>query len=116
MRLYRIREDVDISCLGEDASWDMRWTEEQVRSDAENFETTPEEFIEMFLEPVTYWLKRREGNRMTLYTTGDNKEVYNGLLSDAGITKNNDPEYIDKLDAFFERKLGISAEDWYLGL
>lgn len=47
---YTVRDDVDISRLGDNVTSDMRWTEEEVEEDAENFGMTPEEFINEFLE------------------------------------------------------------------
>lgn len=51
MVIYKVRTDVNADLLTNDpAVYDMRWTEEQVKEDAANFEMTPEEFIDKFLE------------------------------------------------------------------
>lgn len=51
MAIYKARKDINADLLTNDPDvYDMRWTEEQVREDAANFEMTPEEFIDKFLE------------------------------------------------------------------
>lgn len=50
--VYKVREDVDLSLLGEDANEEMRWSEEDVYEDARNFDMTVGEFKKAFLEEV----------------------------------------------------------------
>lgn len=51
MAIYKVRKDVNADLLANDPDvYDMRWSEEQVREDAANFEMTSEEFIDKFLE------------------------------------------------------------------
>lgn len=41
--------------------------------------------------------------------------VHTGLLADAGITEDPDPEYTNKLDVYFESEYGILPEEWEVG-
>ncbi len=51
--IYKIKYGLDYQIydeLGPEVSDDTRWTEEDVRTDAQNFEMTVEEFIDRYLE------------------------------------------------------------------
>ena len=64
-----------------------------------------------------YWLDMR--SEMTLYKKpadedGMDVEVWAGKMEDAG-TYEGDPDWQDKLDDFFEEKLGIKPSEWEVG-
>lgn len=77
MKTYRISNAVLndyelLNELGSDANEGTRWTEEEVVTDAENFEMTAEEFISRYLEEDTtrkYWLDcdSHTGSQFALY-------------------------------------------------
>lgn len=64
---------------------------------------------------VKYYLDLEANNRATLYTVEDRDEVWSGSLSAAGIESDQDDQYTNKLDAFFEKELGISPDEWEIG-
>lgn len=89
------------------------FTEEEVFQTWENvWEQISDE-----VEGPRYWLDM--GTEMTLYKKpvdddDMDEEVWSGTMEEAG-TCEGDPNWQDKLDAFFDNKFGIKAEEWEIG-
>jgi hypothetical protein len=62
---------------------------------------------------VPYWF---DPDGITLYkkTFDGNEEIWSGTYEDAG-TFEGDPDWQEKLDSFFEKELGIKADEWEVG-
>lgn len=125
MTIYKARRDFYPDLLTSSSDiYDMRWTESEVALDAQNFEMTPEEFIEAFLEEDTgarFWLDVGYSTGydapFELKLVGWNTTVWEGTFADAGISEADVEALraIDKLDEFFQRELGIAPDDWEIG-
>ncbi len=65
---------------------------------------------------MTYWLNLfNDGSFALLPIEDENLDIYEGHLSDAGITEENDPQWTNKLDDYFESQYGIKPSEWEVG-
>lgn len=62
---------------------------------------------------IPYWF---DPDGITLYkkTFDGNEEIWSGSYEAAG-TFEGDPDWQEKLDSFFEKELGIKADEWEVG-
>jgi hypothetical protein len=76
-------------------------------------EAVAEQIYDEMTDGVPYWF---DPDGITLYkkTFDGNEEIWSGTYEDAG-TFEGDPDWQEKLDSFFEKELGIKADEWEVG-
>ena len=103
---YDSKEDF-IERLGEAGEG---FTEEEI---FQTWENVWEQMYDEMTGGIPYWF---DPDGITLYkkTFDGNEEIWSGSCEAAG-TFEGDPDWQEKLDSFFEKELGIKADEWEVG-
>ncbi len=97
---YKIRKGLDYQIydeLGPEASDDMRWTEDDVRADAQNYEMSMNEFIDRYLEEVNEIKELRSIMGMSQQAFADFYHIPKRTIQNWEMGINTPPTYVIEL-------------------